>query len=74
MIKIIFILLFIFLFCTSLTFRFILRHPFLIIKNAIIDIYDYFKHKIRVKLQHKKIITKKRGEIVVNSSKYEQIF
>ena len=35
---------------------------------------DYFKHKIRVKLQHKKIITKKRGEIVVNSSKYEQIF
>lgn len=45
MIKIIFILLFIFLFCTSLTFRFILRHPFLIIKNAVIDIYDYFKHK-----------------------------
>jgi DNA repair exonuclease SbcCD ATPase subunit len=35
---------------------------------------DYFKHKIRVSLHHKKIHTKKHGETVVKASKYEKIF
>ena len=35
---------------------------------------DFFKHKIRVSLVPKKINTKKIGDIVVNASKYEQIF
>lgn len=35
---------------------------------------DFFKHKIRVSLVPKKINIKKIGDIVVNASKYEQIF
>lgn len=35
---------------------------------------DFFKHKIRVSLVSKKINVKKLGDIVVNASKYEQIF
>ena len=35
---------------------------------------DFFKHKIRVSLAPKKITVKKLGDIVVNASKYEQIF
>lgn len=35
---------------------------------------DYFNHKIRVSLVNKKITTKKKGDIVVKSSHYEQIF
>ena len=32
-------------FIFSITFRFIVFHPVLVIKNAFSDIYDYFKHK-----------------------------
>ena len=35
---------------------------------------DFFKHKIRVSLVPRKITVKKLGDIVVNASKYEQIF
>jgi len=35
---------------------------------------DYFNHKIRVGLINKKINVKKLGDIVVKSSRYEQIF
>lgn len=34
---------------------------------------DFFAHKIRVYLKNKKITSKKNGDIVVNSSYYEQI-
>ena len=35
---------------------------------------DFFKHKIRVSLISKKVNVKKLGDIIVNASKYEQIF
>ena len=35
---------------------------------------DFFKHKIRVSLVPKKINVKKLGDIIVNASKYDQIF
>ena len=35
---------------------------------------DLFKHKIRVRIENKKITNKKQGELVVKSSKYEQEF
>lgn len=35
---------------------------------------DYFNHKIRVKLENKKIKTKKDDELFIKTSKYEQIF
>lgn len=35
---------------------------------------DFFNHKIKVKLENKKIIKKKDEEIIVKSSKYEQVF
>jgi hypothetical protein len=34
---------------------------------------DYFKHKIRVSLQQRKITVKKLGDIVVKKSIYDQI-
>ena len=45
MIKIILICVLIFFIFSSITFRFVLTHPFVIIKNAVLDIYDYIKHK-----------------------------
>lgn len=35
---------------------------------------DFFNHKIKVKLENKKVIKKKDEEIIVKSSKYEQVF
>lgn len=35
---------------------------------------DFFNHKIKVKLENKKILKKKDEEIIVKSSKYEQVF
>jgi len=35
---------------------------------------DLFKHKIRVRIENKKISNKKQGELVVKSSRYEQEF
>jgi DNA repair exonuclease SbcCD ATPase subunit len=35
---------------------------------------DYFDHKIRVNLERKKIISNKKEEIIVKSSKYTKLF
>ena len=38
---------------------------------------DYFDHKIRVKIENKKItseINKEKEQVIVKASKYEQIF
>ena len=45
MTKIILVIVLIVIFFMSITARFIITHPFLIIKNAVCDIYDYFRHK-----------------------------
>ena len=45
MTKIILIIVLIVILFMSITARFVIFHPILIIKNAVMDIYDYFAHK-----------------------------